>query len=161
MYESGLQKRNCCYKNGWAGRRHNPRCSCGAVMKKPYQSTTMRRSDRLALTGGQERGFRTVVGFRGSWWEIDQALAVSPETSCCAAHIDIPYLLANARRLCFPEILSVLNFSSSLVESKHCPCWNNHHLQRAQLFTSRLSMGLRRPDGLRQKNGRVRQDPPV
>lgn len=26
------------------------------------------------------------------------------------------YLLANARRLCFPEILSVLNFSSSLAE---------------------------------------------
>jgi len=41
MYESGLQKRSCCYKTAGLEGGANPRCSCGAVMKKPYRSPAL------------------------------------------------------------------------------------------------------------------------
>ena len=46
------------------------------------------------------------------------------------------YLLANAQRLCFPEILSVLNFSSSLAERV-----GNAHVRTIITYTSVKKIG--------------------
>src|SRR6266853_761192 len=71
----------------------------------PFQSTLVR--DPPFLSPHKSRDFK--AKFRR------YAAKFIPVTICCAAHTDVPYFFANARRLSFLTILSFLTSCNSLL----------------------------------------------